>query len=89
MCKFHNFYSNKAQVHFPLLLFGKLRRRRTLTGLAANSTHATVTAMHFPANAGLIFSYGQIDEQWVLGGHWGNIEYCTLHVQCQAIWPPA
>ncbi len=42
-------------MNFPLLLFGKLKRRRTLTGLAADSTHATATAKHFPANAGFIF----------------------------------
>ncbi len=41
-------------MHFPLLLFGKLKHRRTLTGSAAESTNATATAMHFPANAGLI-----------------------------------
>ena len=39
----------------PLYLFGKLNSRRTLTGSAAVPAHATATAMHFPANAGLIF----------------------------------
>ncbi len=43
------------QVHFPVFLVGKLKRRPTLTGSAVNSVHATATAMHFPANAGLIF----------------------------------
>ncbi len=38
-----------------LCLFGKLIRRRTTFGLTATPTHATASAMHFPANAGLIF----------------------------------
>jgi hypothetical protein len=40
-------------VCFTLCLVGKLKSQ-TLTGSAATSTHATATAMHFPANAGLI-----------------------------------
>jgi hypothetical protein len=36
-------------------LVGKLTCRRTLSGSAAIPAHATATAMHFPANAGLIF----------------------------------
>jgi hypothetical protein len=36
-------------------LVGKLKRRWTLTGSAATSTHDTATAMLLPANAGLIF----------------------------------
>ena len=42
-------------MHFALFLVGKLIRRRTPFGSAALPTHATATAMHFPANAGLIF----------------------------------
>jgi hypothetical protein len=38
-----------------LCLVGKLACCRTTFGSAANPTHATATAMHFPANAGLIF----------------------------------
>jgi hypothetical protein len=40
-------------VHSDLSLVGKLFCRRTTFGSAAFPTHAT--AMHFPANAGLIF----------------------------------
>jgi hypothetical protein len=42
-------------VHSALFLVGKLLRRRTPFGSAAFPTHAIATAMHFPANAGLIF----------------------------------
>jgi hypothetical protein len=49
------FTATSTQVRFPLLLFGKLKHRRALTGAKANSTLATAIAMHFPANAGLIF----------------------------------
>ncbi len=42
-------------MHFALFLIGKLIRRWTPFGPAAFPTHATATAMHFPANAGLIF----------------------------------
>ncbi len=42
-------------MHFALFLVRKLIRRRTPFGSAAFPTHATATAMHFPANAGLIF----------------------------------
>jgi hypothetical protein len=42
-------------VYFTLYLVGKLKRRWTLTGSAATSTHDTATAMLLPANAGLIF----------------------------------
>jgi hypothetical protein len=42
-------------VHFALFLVGKLKRRQTPFGSAAFPTHATATAMHFPANAALIF----------------------------------
>jgi hypothetical protein len=38
-----------------MLLARKLKRCQTLTGSAANSAHATATAMHLPANAGFIF----------------------------------
>jgi hypothetical protein len=38
-----------------LRLFGKLISHRTIFGSADTHTHATATAMHFPANAGLIF----------------------------------
>jgi hypothetical protein len=42
-------------VHSALFLVRKLIRRRTPFGSAAFSTHATATAMHFSANAGLMF----------------------------------
>ncbi len=42
-------------MHSALGLFGKLISRRTAFGSAETHTHATATAMHFPANAGLIF----------------------------------
>jgi hypothetical protein len=42
-------------VYFALFLVGKLIRRQTPFGSAAFPTHATATAMHFPANASLIF----------------------------------
>jgi hypothetical protein len=42
-------------VHFALFLVGKLACRQTSLGSAAFTTHATATAMHFPANTGLIF----------------------------------
>ncbi len=42
-------------MHSALFLVGKLIRRWTPFSSAAFPTHATATAMHFPANAGLIF----------------------------------
>jgi hypothetical protein len=36
-------------------LVGKLACSQATFGSAANPTHATATAMHFPSNAGLIF----------------------------------
>jgi hypothetical protein len=39
-------------VYFTLCLAGKIKSRRTLTGLAATSTQVTATAMHFLENAG-------------------------------------
>jgi hypothetical protein len=42
-------------MHFATFLVGKLIRRQTPFGSAAFSTHATATAMHFPANGGLMF----------------------------------
>jgi hypothetical protein len=42
-------------VHSALFLVGKLICRQTIFGSAAFPTHATATAIHFPANAGLIF----------------------------------
>jgi hypothetical protein len=38
-----------------LRLVGKLKSSRSFTGSPAMPAHATATAMHFPANAGLIF----------------------------------
>ncbi len=56
MCKYHYFEGQQSiKVHFSLLLLGKLKCRQTFTGSAAELRHATATAMHFPANAGLIF----------------------------------
>jgi hypothetical protein len=43
------------QVYFPLFLVRKLECHQSFTDLAANPAHATATAMHFLANAGLIF----------------------------------
>ncbi len=40
---------------FHPVLGRKTNCRRTTLSWAANSTHATATAMHFPANAGLTF----------------------------------
>ncbi len=42
-------------MHSALCLFVKLISRRTTCGSAATHAHATATAVHFPANAGLIF----------------------------------
>ncbi len=42
-------------MHYALFLVGKLACRQTIFGSAVNPIHATATAMHFPANAGLIF----------------------------------
>ncbi len=42
-------------MYCTLYFFGKLKCRRALSGSAAIPAHATGTAMHFPANAGLIF----------------------------------
>jgi hypothetical protein len=39
----------------PLHLVRKLKSRQALTGSAVMPAHATATAMHFPADAGLIF----------------------------------
>jgi hypothetical protein len=66
-------------VHFPVFLVGKLKRRRTLTGSAANSAHATATAMHFPANAGLIFLTDELanDRYLVDSGATLSIVTCT------------
>jgi hypothetical protein len=44
-----------SQVCSALCLVEKLACRRATSGSAANPTYATATAMHFPANAGLIF----------------------------------
>ncbi len=82
-CLFFCFFTQQStQVHFPLLLFGKLKCRQTLTGLVANSTHATATAMHFPADGSLIFLTGQLtnNRYSVDTGAICNIEYfvpCT------------
>jgi hypothetical protein len=56
---FITFTATKHTSALPLLLFGKLKRRRTFTGSMANSTHVTATAMHFPANAGITLHYIQ------------------------------
>jgi hypothetical protein len=60
-------------VYFTLYLVGKIKTRRTFTGLEATSTHTTATAMLFPANAGLIFLTDELtrDRIWLtLGQHW-------------------
>ncbi len=44
-----------TQVYCILYFFGKLKCRRAFSGSATIPAHATATAMHFPANAGLIF----------------------------------
>ncbi len=42
-------------MYCTLYFLGKLECRRTSSGSAAIPAHATATAMHFPADAGLIF----------------------------------
>jgi hypothetical protein len=42
-------------VHFTLCLVEKLKSCRTFTGSVATPVHTKAKAMHFPANAGLIF----------------------------------
>ncbi len=53
MCKFHNYYANRANRCIPPCSL--LENCRTHFGSAAFSTHATAMAMHFPAIAGLMF----------------------------------
>ncbi len=48
-------FQQSTQVYCTLYFFRKLKCRRTFSGSAAIPAHATATAMHFPANAGLIF----------------------------------
>ncbi len=55
MCKFQTYTLIGLTGAFRPVLGQKLIRRRTLFGSAAFSTHATATAMHFHANAGLMF----------------------------------
>jgi hypothetical protein len=55
MCKFHNYYAYRANRCIPPCSWSENYRHRTPFGPAAFPTHATATAMHFPANAGLIF----------------------------------
>jgi hypothetical protein len=52
---FQFLWQQSPQVHFPVCLVRKLKLCRTLTSLVANLAHATATALHFPANAGLLF----------------------------------
>jgi hypothetical protein len=42
-------------VYCTLYFHGKLKHRQTFSGSVAIPAHATATAVHFPANAGLIF----------------------------------
>jgi hypothetical protein len=44
-----------TQVYRTLYFLRKLKSRRTFSGSAAIPAHTTATAMHFPADAGLIF----------------------------------
>jgi hypothetical protein len=47
-------------------LVGKLVCRRTFFGSAANPAHTTATAMHFPANAGLIFLTDELNDKYLV-----------------------
>jgi hypothetical protein len=66
-------------MHSALCLFGKLISRRITFGSAATHTHATATAMHFPANAGLIFLTDELtnDRYLVDAGATLSIVPCT------------
>ncbi len=52
MCKFHNYYAHKAHRCAPPCAWSE---NYLAFDSAANPTHATAKAMHFPAYAGLIF----------------------------------
>jgi hypothetical protein len=69
-------------VHPVRYLIGKLKSGRTLTGSVATSTHATATAMHFPANARLIFLTDELtnDRYLVDTGATLSIVPCTANL---------
>jgi hypothetical protein len=66
-------------VYCTLYFFGKLKSRQTFSGSAAIPAHATATAMHFPANAGLIFLTDELtnDRFFVDAGGTLSILPCT------------
>jgi hypothetical protein len=68
-------------VYFTLYLVRKLNWRRTPFGSVAIPAHATATAMHFPANAGLIFLTDKLtnDRYFVDTGATLSIVPCTAN----------
>ncbi len=69
-----------------LCLVRKLVCRRTIFSSAANPAHATATAMHFPANAGLIFLTDKLtnDRYLVDTGATLSIVPCSQKFQFQS-----
>jgi hypothetical protein len=75
---FTTFMATKHTSAFFPALIRKLKRRRTLSSSEAESTHATATAMHFPANEGLIF----LTDEWTNDRYLVDTEATSSIVPC-------
>jgi hypothetical protein len=82
VCKLHNYYAHKALRCTSPCTWSEnyIKSRRTLTSSAAISTHATAMAMHFPANAGLIFRTDELTDRYLVDtGATLSIVPCTAN----------
>jgi hypothetical protein len=76
-----------------LRLVGKLKSRRAFIGSAAMPAYATAKAMHFPANAGLIFLTDDLtsDSYQFTSNFWAELcnRHNILHLQTTTYHPEA
>jgi hypothetical protein len=82
MYKLHNFYGNKAHSAFCPAPIQKTKAPLNSNRFGTESTHATATTMHFPANAGLIFLRDELmNDRYLLDtGAILSIVPCTSNV---------
>ncbi len=69
---------------FSLVLFRKLIYLYRFVG---NPSTCHCHSHVFPGICRPHFSHRWVDWWQVIDWHWSNIEYCSMHIQCQSIWP--
>ncbi len=88
MCKFHNFYGNKAHKYIILCSWSENWSAAEPLPVRWQSQHMPLPQLCISRKmqASFFSKTSWLMTGWqVFGWHWSNIEYCSLHIQCWSI----